>query len=375
VPRKTPPKGVKGIASSGFPARPTLVAGHLASSHVLGLNGQLRLVIDKWQAQMAKKCNLILQIHRSRDSFHRYLIELKGKFLLARLLHISWQLNSLTGEPTMRTSIFLASTILATVLAASAASAAPITFTWDPSATSPTALSTAGAFSPLFTASNMNIADYATINLANPNAVTESGVLAVTSFTGGTVTHGLVNGTGAGAGGAIGGASPYQLYFVFSSVSQLSPDGSGGQKGQFTSLNYTLFGDTGGLCTFSVGGANCTGSGAQLALATGTLSNLGLNSVTINNAGIPSANVAVSITAGADAGGFFVNPSNLSLFDFSAAFTNTPDVVTASGTTITIDGGGGNVDLIRVPEPITLSIFGAGLAGAAAMRRRKAKKA
>ena len=38
--------------------------------------------------------------------------------------------------------------------------------------------------------------------------------------------------------------------------------------------------------------------------------------------------------------------------------------------------GAEDVDLIkRVPEPITLSIFGASLAGAAALRRRKAKKA
>ncbi|HKU54590.1 MAG TPA: PEP-CTERM sorting domain-containing protein, partial [Rhizomicrobium sp.] len=61
---------------------------------------------------------------------------------------------------------------------------------------------------------------------------------------------------------------------------------------------------------------------------------------------------------------------------FESSFTNTPGVVTQTGSIITINGGGGNVDLTkRVPEPVTLSIFGAGLAGAAALRRRKVKKA
>ena len=45
---------------------------------------------------------------------------------------------------------------------------------------------------------------------------------------------------------------------------------------------------------------------------------------------------------------------------------------------VVIGGVGGSITdpgPVRVPEPITLTLFGAGLVGAAALRRRKAKKA
>jgi hypothetical protein len=275
----------------------------------------------------------------------------------------------------MRLRSILASTVFAaaaTVLATASASAAPITFTWDPAATANGTLSTAGTFAPQFTATNLTVKDYATINLSNLNNVTESGILAVTSIDG--FTPGFVNGTGNAALAV--GASAYQLYFTFNSTSTLAPSGGGAFSGSFTSLSYTLWGDMGGKCTFSIAGANCGASGTQLQLATGSLSSIGLNSVTINSGGIPAANVNVDITLGADAGGFFVDPSDLSGFLFETAFTNTPGVVGhPSATVITINGGGGNVDMIPVPEPLTLSVFGAGLAGAVAMRRRKAKKA
>lgn len=282
----------------------------------------------------------------------------------------------------MRLSSLLASTVLAAatvaMLGTTSASAAPITFTWNPAGTTGGVLSSPSPSSPQFSANNMTVADYATIDLSNLANVTESGILAVTSFAlqGGSSLHGFVNGTGAGAGGAIGGATPYQLYFTFSSTSFLAPNGTGGLTGQFTSLSYTLWGDTGGNCVFSTSGAACGGD-TQLALATGSLSNQGLNSVNINSGGIPAANVDVTIIPGANAGSFFVNPSNLAGFLFETAFTNTTGVVSRSGNIITINGGGGNVDMIPVPvpEPVTLSVFGAGLAGAVAMRRRKAKKA
>ena len=277
---------------------------------------------------------------------------------------------------------------LLAVMGAGPAAASPINFTWNPSATSGTPLSLAAPLPPQFTANNLNIADYATINLGAPNGsggfnnVTENAILAVTSLalqSPSISAPGFVPGQGHGALTGQVGATPYELYFVVTSTSQLAPDGTGGLAGSFTSLSYTMFGDVGGNCTFSAsagGPSTACGGDTQLVLATGTLPpGTGDNSASINNQGVPSANVAATITPGANAGGFFVNPSNLALVEFSAAFINTTQVSSEpSPGLFVINGGGGNVD-IAVPEPLTLSLFGAGLLGAGALRRRRSKKA
>ena len=275
----------------------------------------------------------------------------------------------------MRLSTLFASTVLATVLASGVASAAPYVFTWDPSLTSGGALSSPGS---ILTAHNMHITDYATITNIGSPVVNETGILVVNSFdlnSPSVVTPGFVSGGGGGVAGAVPGATPYQLYFTFSSTSHLVPDGFGGFKGAFDTLSYTLWGDIGGTCQFGISGISVCSGANQLELATGTLSG-GPNGVAIDSDGIPSAHANVNILLGANAGGFFVNPATLGGFVFETSFTNTDGVVGhPDATTITINGGGGNIDLLGVPEPLTLSVFGAGLAGAAALRRRKAKKA
>lgn len=280
---------------------------------------------------------------------------------------------------------------LLAVMAAGPAAADPINFTWNPAATSGTALSTPSAplnLSPEFTANNLNIADYATINLGAPNGsggfnnVTENAILAVTSLalqSPSISAPGFTPGIGHGSLTGQVGATPYEIYFVVTSTSQLAPDSTGGLSGSFTTLSYQMFGDVGGNCTFaaaSTGPTATCGTDTQLLLATGNLAPATSdNSASINNQNVPSANVAATITPGANAGGFFVNPSNLALVDFSAAFINTTQVSSEpSPGLFVINGGGGNVNL-TVPEPLTLSLFGAGLLGAGAMRRRRSKKA
>jgi hypothetical protein len=282
----------------------------------------------------------------------------------------------------MRMSKLLVSTILATVVGSGAAMAGTITFTWDPNATANGTLSSPAAIvpqNPQFSANNIFISDYATINIANLNNVTENGVLAVNSFAlqNGTTAWGLVGGTGNPPPVDVF-ATAYQLYFVFTSTSHLGSDGAGGLKGAFDTLSYSLMGDMGGKCTFSAaGGANCGASGTQLLLATGTLAPGGTNVAKIDATGIPNAAVDLTITPGADAGGFFVDPTAaaLAFVHLESAFTNTLGQIGSCGANcITINGGGGNIDM-TIPEPITLSLFGAGLAGAAGLRRRKNKKA
>jgi hypothetical protein len=271
----------------------------------------------------------------------------------------------------MKSALIAASAVaLMAVLSAGPAAAAAINFTWDPGlSVGPLSTATPPA-STAFTADDINIADYATINLTNPSVVTENALLAVTGFNTGVAPAGFVGGNGSGAGNA--GATPYQLYFLVTSTSHVTPAGPGILLGSFDTLSYQLIGDVGGNCQFSIAGAAC-GSDTQLVLATGSLSDNGVNQANILN-GIPSANADASIATGANTGGFFVSPSDLASIDFETSFTNTGGVIATNGPIITINGGGGNVDIV-VPEPLTLSLFGAGLLGMGAMRRRRSKKA
>lgn len=273
---------------------------------------------------------------------------------------------------------------LMVALGTAPAMAAGITFTWDPSATGvgPAQLSTNGAF----TSNNFFTSDYSHIVLG-PNTgtandpifatVVENSILAINSFAGVSPT-GFV-GTNLGPAAP---ANSYRLYFVVAATSHISdvlPGPTVGLLGAFDTVTYTLFGDKGGNCDFGVnaGGTTITGCGAdtQIALASGSLSGP-FNSATIFG-GVPGAEVSTDINVAGTAGGFFVSPANFSSLLFDSAFTNNSLVVSFAngGNTILVDGGGGNTSLLAIPEPVTLSLFGAGLVGMAGLRRRKSKKA
>ena len=272
----------------------------------------------------------------------------------------------------MRLSSLLASTVLAgafAALAASPAAAAGISFTWNPSGTTPGGISTQGNF----TANNLVVSDYATItiNPADLSHIQETAILPVTQY--------QLNGSQLTLAG-----TPFTLYFYVTATSSLNgvPNPSNAVNGAFSALTYTLYGVS-GTCTFAATTVSPTATcgSAPLVLATGSL-NAGPgpnNNVSVIN-GDPAAHAEVSSVAGLNAGTFFISPS-IGSFDFNSSFTNDSDVFTqttvGSNQVITINGGGGNVTLIPapIPEPVTLSVFGAGLVGAAALRRRKAKKA
>jgi hypothetical protein len=128
--------------------------------------------------------------------------------------------------------------------------------------------------------------------------------------------------------------------------------------------------------------AKSCGADAQIQLATGSLDTSAgaTNQVSIIG-NIPSA--AVDVTVDTALAGFWLAPSDLTTLFFETSFTNTPGEIAHIGNKFVVGGcarqacpGGGTFDLMQeVPEPVTVSLFGAGLAGAAALRRRKSKKA
>jgi hypothetical protein len=248
---------------------------------------------------------------------------------------------------------------------ASPAAAAGIQFTWNPNATS-VPLSGPGT---TFTADDINVFDYAVINLpSDPTvafSVVENGFLKFSSF--GLLGSSIAN--PAGFNGAAG-SDPYQLYISFTSTSHLTQVAPGIFTGAFDSLSYTLWGDVLGNDSFTVAANSPSASnlGDDLALASGVLDPTGLNQANILN-GIPQANVQTTFTENPAQAGFFVNPPSIITLFLEASFTNTTQVVSTAAcglnTCISINGGGGNADFLTksIPEPGTLSLVGLGLLG------------
>src|SRR4029079_2038403 len=250
------------------------------------------------------------------------------------------------------------SVLCAALGAAYSASAALPPFTLNPAGSAPPLAGTA------VRADNIIISDYSTVRLTGPT-FSDSGFLSVQSF--------QLGGTTVVAGGL---NSTYGLFFEFSgtgSTTAANPTAAP-TFGQFSSLNYTLYGYNGPAATvgFDAGDKPTTSVGAasRVALATGSLlpgsgqSSVGTTPQSPSFNAFASANLTFVPTAAA--GSFFLDPNPFYNVAVSS-FINSPSQVLplsggfAGGFRIT--QGGGSVNFTSpIPEPETYALFLAGLA-------------
>jgi len=270
-----------------------------------------------------------------------------------------------------------------------------VSFTWNPSGSTPT-MSTAGSF----TANNITIQDFAAIYFTptGPNTLsfTEQAILPLVAFSEGgssTTTPGL-NGSA--------GATAYGIFAALTATGNVTCLGGSLAScgGTFTTANYTLYGNPGdhSVAGFSstTGDPTYTNIGTAFALATGSLVNCGAPSPTCQNSTtntgyVPNAAVTTSFNQAPGESGFFVAPpATVTLQLFASTINNATEfscygiaadcgffyagslpsgapsgsvILFQIGKTVsqTINPGGGSVNLVAVPEPSSLALFGSAL--------------
>jgi PEP-CTERM motif len=167
----------------------------------------------------------------------------------------------------------------------------------------------------------------------------------------------------------------YGLYFTYTAtVSGVTGFGPNAGVGTVTGFDFNLYADIGDDDTFNPGNYSTTAVTGNTAndvlLASGSLESgaAGFQAVT----GAPTFSALDSFIV--DDPAFFTEPNpfyNL-VFTSTTAASSSDVSVNSTGTAATLNGINGGVNF--VPEPLTLSLFGAGLVGAGALRRRKSKK-
>ncbi|MEO6897596.1 MAG: flocculation-associated PEP-CTERM protein PepA [Caldimonas sp.] len=235
----------------------------------------------------------------------------------------------------------------------------------------------AGASTPLLgapvTADNIIISDFSTVRFTSPTSFTDTGYLAVQSF--------QLGGTTVIAGGL---NSTYGLYFQFSGAGMLS----GGNpalnvtSGNFTSLDYTLYGYNGPAATFGFDGSDnptVTGAAGAVALAKGSLTPGSNQSSVGSSPQSPSftsfAGANLSFTPTAAGAGFFTSPKtfyNVAVSSFINSPTQVSPVAAGFASGFRIAQGGGSVNFAApIPEPETYALLLAGLGAIGWVARRR----
>jgi len=225
-----------------------------------------------------------------------------------------------------------------------------------------------GLLGQQFTADNIIISDYSTVRFTTPTTFTDSGFLSVASF-----QHNSQAIT------PVGLNSTYGLYFAFQGAGTTSAGNptSTATSGEFTSLNFQLYGYNGAPKTFGFDGSNSpTASGAVgTLLATGSL----LPGANQSSVGTLPQSPSFTAFAGANLS-FVVEPATAGFFQSPnpfynvaiSSFINSPSQVTPITGGFTITNGGGSVNFAQpIPEPETYALFLAGLGALGWVARRR----
>jgi hypothetical protein len=185
----------------------------------------------------------------------------------------------------------------------------------------------------------------------------------------------------------------FNLDIVVSGTATFTGTVAGQATYSLTTVNWTMYADEGGKSNATAGTLATApvlkGNGDTLvAVASGTVLNPGSQSVATNTANGINLNAESTYQICAAAGGvctgnqtgFYVSPNpfyTIADDSWDSTGSNITDGVSKSGDLVVLDDGmTGHFTFVKIPEPASLGLFGAALAGFGVWkRRRKARKA
>lgn len=242
----------------------------------------------------------------------------------------------------------LAAGLLATSIGASALN----TFTLDPSG--------AGLVGAAFTADNLLISDYATVNRTSATTFTESGFLSITGAQLNNVNLVLP-----------GLNSSYGLFIAFNGAG--TTDGNNPltsvSVGSFTTLTYTLYGYNGAAAFGFIGTTPTTTAVSPTVLATGSLVSGSVVSFPGGGSFLPGAGATVTFNVANPP--FFASPLGF-YSQAQTSFSNTSSQVQTFAGGFMVQQGGGSINFasaVSEPVPSALLLGGLGVIGFVARRR------